>query len=128
MFRIYATFNSVTTEINILLSEWQFLSSGHRNLRFDDVYTGDHFSDRMFYLYAGIHFYEKKFSFFIEKFERAGAAVADFAACVGTALSYAESLLRRDQWSRSFFNDFLMASLHRAVAVTEINGIAVLIS
>src|SRR3954469_4692758 len=128
MFRIYAAFNGMTTEIDILLSEWQFFSGGHRNLGFDDIYTGDHLSDGMFYLYAGVHFYEKKLSFFIEKLERASAAVTDFAACVGTAFPYSESLLRRDQWSRSFLNDLLMASLHRAIAITQIDGIAVLIS
>src|SRR5436190_24068830 len=128
MFRIYAAFNGMTTEIYVLLSEWQFLSCRHRDLGFDDIYTGNHFGDGMFYLYPGIHLDEKKLSFFIEKLERAGTAVTDLAACVGTAFPYSDSLLRRDQWSRCFLNDLLMASLHRAIAITEVDGIAVLIS
>ena len=86
----------VTTEIYVLLSEWQFLSCRHRDLGFDDIYTGNHFGDGMFYLYPGIHLDEKKLSFFIEKLERASAAVTYLAACIGTALSYSESLFRRN--------------------------------
>src|SRR3954466_1823746 len=127
MFRIDAAFDGMTTEIDILLSEWQFLARRHRDLGFHNIYPGDHLGDRMFYLYASIHLYEKKFSFFIEKLERAGAAVTDLAAGIGTALSYSESLLRWNEWSRGFLNDLLMASLHRAIAVTEVNGIAMLI-
>ena len=56
-----------------------------------------------------------------------GAAVADLAAGLGAALADACLESRIDERGRRLLDDLLMAPLHGAVAVAEIDGVAVLV-
>ena len=63
-----------------------------------------------------------------QKLGGASAAIADRATGFNDALAHLGALRRRDAGRGRFLDDFLMASLHRAVALTEVNDIAVMIS
>ena len=73
----------------------QRLARRDEQLRLDDVDAGHEFGDRMLDLHAGVHLDEVELVVLIEELERAGVAVADFAAGPGAALAHGLALLRR---------------------------------
>src|SRR6185295_2136889 len=127
MLRVDAAFNGMPVKSYVFLAKRQFLASRDQYLRLDDVYPGDHLRDRVLHLNSGIHFDEKEFPFFIEELEGTGAAVPDFAAGVSTALPDAQPLLHRNQRGGSLLDYFLVAALHGAIPVTQVDSIAVFI-
>src|SRR3546814_3484501 len=117
----------MTTEIDILLAETQFLTSRNQYLLLHDIDTGDHFRYRMLDRYPGIHFNEVELLVFIQEFECSGTAIAQAFARIGTARTdlVAQFFAQSRRWR--FLQYLLMAPLHGAVALAQINGIAVLI-
>src|SRR5450756_1423048 len=105
----------------VTLLDWEPLAGGDADLRLHDVDAGDHFRHRVFDLQPRIHLDEIKFTVLVEKFERAGALVADLAACLGAALADPDTAARRQVRRRRFLDDLLVTPLHRAIAVTEID-------
>ena len=92
-----------------------------------NVYAGDDFGNRVFYLYARVHFNEEKFAIFVQEFKRARAAVVDAFTGRYTRFTNGFALCFGNAWGRGFFDDFLVATLHRAIALSQVNGIAVFI-
>jgi hypothetical protein len=74
---------------------------------------------------AGVHLDEVELAILIEKLEGARAAIADPLAGVHAGLADAAALRRRDAGRGRFLDDFLMAALHGAVALAQMNGVAV---
>src|SRR5260221_8069118 len=97
MFRVDPAFDCMAAKIDILLPERKFFAGCDQYLGLDDVYSRDHFGDRMFHLHARVHFDEIELASFVEELEGSRPAVADFAACVRTAFADAHALLQRDQ-------------------------------
>ncbi len=62
-----------------------------------------------------------------EKFERPRAAITDAPARLGAALPDAVPQLLRQPGRRRFLEHFLMAALHRAIALAQVNGVAMLV-
>src|SRR5437867_5730627 len=79
----------------------------------------------MFDLDARVHFDEVELTFFVEILERAGSAVADLAAGLDAALADARALLRRKLGCQGLLHDFLVPSLHGAIALAEMDHILV---
>src|SRR5207245_8667791 len=65
--------------------------------------------------------------FFIEEFECTGAAIADLAARFGGALADSQYRTGRDARRARFLDDFLMAALHRAIALEQVDRVLVLV-
>ena len=79
----------------------------------------------MFDLQARVHFYKIELSLFIKEFDRADAAIADAANDFRRARADFLALRSIEAGGGGFFDDFLMVALNRAIAVEEMNGVAV---
>src|SRR5467141_4028103 len=122
---IDAALYRVAANLDVLLAHGQPLARGDANLLLDDVDTGDHFGHRMLDLDACIHLDEVELAVFIEIFESTGAAVADLAAGLDTALADTRALLRRELGCRGLLHDLLVPSLHGAIALAEMDHVLV---
>src|SRR5712691_3652663 len=122
---IDAALYRVAANLDVLLAHGQPLARGDANLLLDDVDAGDHFGHRMFDLDACIHLDEVELAFFIEIFESTGAAVADLAAGLDTALADTRALLRGHLGCRGLLHDLLVPSLHGAIALAEMDHVLV---
>src|SRR4051812_25593322 len=123
MFRVDSALDGVPAEVYVFLPKRQFFAGSHQNLSFNYVDSGNHLCHRVLDLYSCVHLDEKEFALLVKKFEGACSAVADLAASIGTAFSYAQSLLHGNEWGRGLFNNFLVPPLHGAIPVAEINGV-----
>ena len=97
----------------------------HQQLPLHQVLAGDHFGNRVLDLQAGIHFHEIETAVFIQqKLHGAGAAVVNGLGGLyrGVAHLLAQGLAHAR--SRSLLNHLLVAALHRAIALGQIDTIA----
>jgi hypothetical protein len=74
-----------------------------------------------------VHLDEKELVVLEQELERAGAAVADLAARVGAALADPRQRPQGHARRRSLLDDLLVAALHRAVALEQVDGVLVLV-
>ena len=74
-------------------------------------------------LNARVHLDEKEFTVFVKELERARAAVVDFPARFGTTLADAHDVPASNTRCRRLLDDFLVATLHRAIALAKVDGI-----
>ena len=74
---------------------------------------------------AGVHLDEVELAVLVQELERAGAAVADRAAGLDAAVAHELALPRGDAGGGRFFDDLLVAPLHRAVALAQVDHVAV---
>ena len=114
---IDAAFDGVPTNNDVFLPVSQFLSGGNPQLFSYNVDAGNHFRHWVFNLYARVHFDEIEFTVFIKKLKGTCAPITDIATGLGAALSNCSSQLVRDSGGWRFFDDFLVASLQRTVAL-----------
>ena len=98
------------------------MTRGDAQLLAHQIDTGHHFRHGMFDLDPRIHLNEVKTPVFIEEFERTGAAIADVDARIHTDLADFGTLLGSDAVGGGLFDHFLMAALHRTVALTQMDG------
>ena len=127
MLGVDAAFDRVAAKLDVALLERQLLARGDADLRLHDVDAGDHLGHRMLDLHPRVHLDEVELVLLEQELERAGAAIADLAAGLGAALADARLRSRIDQRCRRFFDDLLMAPLHRAVAVAQVHRVLVLV-
>ncbi len=88
------------------------------------VDTGDFFGDRVFHLQAGVDFQERE-EFVVgpvEEFDGGGPSVADSKSEAFRGGFQVGGLHRAEHGGRGFFDDFLVAALHRAVAHPQCPG------
>src|SRR5207342_578448 len=86
--------------------------------------AGDHFGDRMLDLDAGDHFDEVELTVLVQELEGAGAAIADAHAGIGADLADARALFLGDAGRGRLFDHLLVAALHRAIALAQVDGVA----
>jgi hypothetical protein len=114
-------------ELDVLLREGQLLAGGHQQLRLHQVDAGDQFGDRMLHLDARVHLDEVELAVLVEELERAGAAIAHRAAGLHDALAHLRADLVRDARRGRLLDDLLVAALHRAVALAQVDHVAVVV-
>ena len=81
----------------------------------------------MLHLHAGIHLDEEELAVLVQKLERACAAITNLAAGFGATFADLVALARIEQRCGRFLDDLLVAALHRAVALAQIDRVAVLV-
>ena len=81
----------------------------------------------MFNLNPGVHFNEIELSVFIEEFEGTSTAVADLAAGIGAARADLVDETSGDPRGGRFLDDFLVPTLHGAVALAQMDRVAVFV-
>ena len=111
----------------VALRERQLLAGGHADLHLHDVDAGHHLGHRMLDLHAGVHLDEIELAVLVQELEGAGAAVADLLAGGGAALADALDDAARDAGRGRFLDDLLVAALHRAVALAQLDRVPVLV-
>src|SRR3546814_19586099 len=75
-------------------------------------------------LYASVHLDEVEVAVFIEELERTGAAVADIDARLDAAGLHLAAGFFVDQRGRGLLDHLLVTALQRAVAIAEVDGVA----
>ena len=113
---------------DVALTVAQLLSSSDANLFLHEINAGHHFRDRVLNLNARIHFNEIELACFIEKFESTRTTVTNLAAGLSAAVADFFDQLARNTGRWRFFDYFLMAALHRAVALAQPDRILEFIS
>ena len=77
----------------------------------------------MFNLHTGVHFNEVELAVLVQKFKSTGTPVRNFLAGGNAALTNPLDQLARNARGWGFFNDFLVAPLHRAIALAQVNRV-----
>src|SRR5581483_8271837 len=118
----------MTDHDHVVLGETERLTFGHADLIAHDVGERDHLSHWMLNLYARVHFHKIETLVFVqEKFESAGARIADRFARADGGLAHPLAQFRGHHRLRRFFQKLLMPTLDRALALAEIDALAVFI-
>ena len=128
IFGVDAALDGVAADLDVALGVRQGLAGGDEELGLDEVDAGHELGDRMLDLDAGVHFNEIELVVLIEELERAGVAVTDLAAgprrsdrpwsCAACAVMPGR---------RGLFDHFLVAALHGAVALAQVDHVAVVV-
>ena len=130
VFRIEAHFDGMTDERDIFLRQRQGLARRHAQLPFDKIGIRDRFRHRMLDLQTRVHFHEpegvglKPLRGIGNEFDRARSAIADGLGGCHRRLAHGLAHLGRHVGRRRFLDYLLVATLQRAVALIEIDRIA----
>ncbi len=125
IFGIDTTFERMSVADNICLPQVQRLTLRRLDLGLNDVDAARHFRDGMFDLQARIHLDEIELAVFKQEFESSHPAIADLSASLDASHTNRLDHIDRNSRRWRFFDHFLMTTLHRTVAVTKPDGIAV---
>ena len=109
-------------ETDIILAKWKGMTSRDGELHLDQIQTSDRLGDRMLDLEAGVDLEEgdgpvrPK-----QELDRAGTAVADMTCERDRSRAKRVAHGRLEAGGRGLLDHLLVASLHRAVALTKVN-------
>src|SRR5262245_55890959 len=107
----------------------KLLPTGNSNLLLDEIKSCNHFCNGMLHLEPGIHFQKIKTLVGIdEEFDRPSILVVASHCQFDSRCSHAGSQLRSHHGRRAFFDEFLMPSLYRTFALSQVDDIAKMIS
>ncbi len=124
-----ARFQRMAVDAQLLLHQRQLLAGGDAQLPFDEIEAGDHLGDGMLDLQARVHLHEEELAVLRgDEFDRAGADIADRLGGRHRRLAHLAATLRRHARRRRFFQHLLVAALHRAVALEQVDALAELIA
>ncbi len=101
----------------------------HLYLRAHDVDPGNHLRDRVFHLHARIHLDKEPFvSFRIhQKLDRPGIVIFRFTRQLHRCIGKLRTNLLGKPYCRRDLDDLLMTPLHRAIALIQVQDIALLV-
>ena len=115
----------VPAQLDLVLGDRELLAGGDRDLLADDVEAGDHLGDAVLDLDPGVHLEEEVLVADLHALDRAGAAVVDRERRVGGDLADPLAHLVVDVRARRLLDQLLVAALDRAVALAEVDHVAV---
>ena len=115
----------VAAQLDLLLGDGQRLAGGDQDLLADDVDPGDHLGHAVLDLHAGVHLEEEVLVADLHPLDRAGAAVADGGGGLGGDLADPLAHLLVDLRPGGLLDHLLVAPLQRAVALAEVDRVAV---
>ena len=133
VFGVEADFDGVAVDLEVLLAEREGFAGGDAELPLDEVLAGDGLGDGVFDLEAGVHLHEVEFVIrrFVrdasidDEFDGAGAFVADGAGGGAGGLAHGGAAGRGHAGGGGFLHDLLVAALDGAVALEEVECVAV---
>ena len=104
------------------------LAARDAELPFDEVEAGDRLGHRMLDLQAGVHLEEVEGAVGAQQeLDRAGAAIADRLGRGDRGRAHACAQVGVDGGRGRFLDHLLVAALHRAVALAEMDDVAVVV-
>ena len=115
----------VPAQLDLVLGDRELLAGGDQHLLADDVDPGDHLGHAMLDLDPGVHLEEEVIVADLHPLDRAGAAIVDRAGCFGGDLADPLAHLGVDVRARRLLDQLLVAALDRAVALAEVDHVAV---
>ena len=124
IFGVDPALDGMATDADILLGDRQGLAGGDAQLLLDQIDTSNHLGDRMLNLDTGVHFDEIELAVFVQELESTRTAVADLDTGTHTALTDELAHFGGDAGCRRLFHHFLVATLHGAVTLAQIEGVA----
>src|ERR1051325_9722805 len=104
------------------------MAVGDPDLLAHQIEAGDRLGHRMLDLEARVHLDEVELAGLPEELDRAGAAIAHLRHRPGDDPAHPVALLGRDHRRGRFLEDLLMAALKRAVALAEMDRIALAVA
>ena len=118
-----AAFDRVTADDDVILSQGQWIAGGDFELELDQVDARDHLRHRVLHLDARVHLDEVVLTFNIVEHElhRAGIAVTDLLAQRDGGLGETFPQLVIEDGRRRLLDQLLIASLRRAVPLTQMH-------
>ncbi|MND43741.1 hypothetical protein D3C80_345610 [compost metagenome] len=126
VFGVQAHFDGVAIQRHLFLGDGQGLATGDADLPGHQVEAGDGFGDRVLHLQAGVHLHEEEVATLVQQeFHGAGTDVADGLGGAHGGLAHGPAQFRREAGGRRFFHHLLVAALDRAVALVEVQAVAV---
>ena len=128
-----ARLDGVAVDLQLVLRQRQRLARCHAQLPFDHIQPGDGFGHRMLNLQPRVHFHEKEIHAAIsalldDEFHRACAHIVDRTGCGHGGFAHLGAHFRRHAGRGGFFQHLLVAALHRAIALEQVNVIALRIA
>src|SRR5210317_1995464 len=118
----------MTLNLDIFLLDRKTFATCDAQLLAHDVDTCNHFRNRVLDLQARVHFDEVELTVFVQELERAGTAIADLLTGIYASFANAVALLLGNSRRRRFLDYLLVTTLHRAVALTQVDSVAVRVS
>ena len=119
----------MTAQVNLLLAQRQGFASRHSDLPGHQVLASDHLGYRMLDLQPGVHFQEVELAVIgQQKLHSASALIIHRSCSRQGSIAHGFAQLWADGGAGRFFNDFAMATLHRAIALAEKNQVAMAVA
>src|SRR5579863_4712513 len=116
-------------QLDVAVLQSQRLDGGDADHLLDEIDAGDKLGYRMLDLQPRVHLQKIEAAILAgNEFHGAGAVVADRLGERDGLLAHLRARLGVKQWTRRFFDDFLIAALDRALALAEIDDVAVLVA
>ena len=122
VFRIQAHFHGVAVTFDLVLRFGQWIAGGDGQLPGDQVFTGDHFRHRMFYLQASVHFHKVELAIgSVEELDGTRTAVINGLGRLdrGVTKGVPGGLVQPRR--RGLLDDFLVATLYRTVPLEQMH-------
>ena len=102
------------------------LAVRHAQLPLDQVQAGHHFGDRMLHLQPRVHLHQVELAVLVQQeLHRAGAHVTRGLRQLHRAAAHALAQRRIDRRAGRLLDDLLVAPLHRAIALAQVDAVAV---
>ncbi len=113
-------------KLDVGLRDRQRLTGRDAQLQVHQVQARDRLRDRVFHLEPRVHLHEVVVAFNVEQeLERAGAFIPDRLHCRHGGRAHAFAKLSGDRRRGRFFDQLLVAPLHRTIALPEVDRVAV---
>ena len=106
----------------------EIVAGGDADLLEDQIDVGDHLGHRMLDLNAGVHLDEIELAVLVQELDGADAEIFDLAHGVGDDLADLVAHLHVERGRGAFLPHFLMPPLQRAVALAEMDGVALAVA
>src|SRR5205085_198611 len=126
--RVDAHLDRVARPRHIGLGEAKLHAGGNADLLLDQVDPRDCLGDRMLHLQSRVDLEEEERAVAEHELDSAGVHVAGGHHRANRRLSHLDTSLSADRSRRRLFDDLLMATLNRALALAEMDGVTVLVA
>ena len=129
VFGVDAALHGPAIALHVFLRQRQLLTRSNPNHQLHQIQPGDAFRHRMLHLQAGVHFQKVKALVFADdKFHRTRALVLHGFGQQHGLLAHRLTRSVCDEGRRRFFNHLLVAALNGALALIEVNHMAVAVA
>ena len=125
-----ARLDRMAVDAQLLLLQGQRLARGHAQLPLHQVRSGNGFGHRMLDLEPGVHLHEEEAQIAVgrrlgDELHRAGTHITHRLGCRHGRRAHLAPPCLAHAGRGGFFQHFLVASLHRAVALEQVDAVAV---